>query len=329
VDVSWKAGFEGLRGFNKLLALPLAAWYFMRSENTHKILLAFAFSVLALLAFSWVTYFIPSLTFGGRVRGVPVKDYIFQNYILSLALCVLLYGFLRFLAAARYQAAAWAGLILANLVFVAISRTALFVLPFLVGLVSYQVMGRKGPLLTVAALCAVGVAGWVVSPYFQSRVSQIVHSPRVVTPGTESSEALRLELWRRSLVLVRAAPLFGHGTGSTTKPFLRIETSGEDAMLIKDNPHNQVLMVGVQLGLVGIALLLAMWFAHARLFFSGATWPHHVGQVIVAQNVISSVFNSHIADFTAGWIYVLGVGAFLGLVLKGAPLADPRDLEGT
>jgi hypothetical protein len=38
------------------------------------------------------------------------------------------------------------------------------------------------------------------------------------------------------------------------------------------------------------------------------------------QNVISSQFNSHLFDFTHGWLYVFGVGVIGGMV-RGAPEA--------
>jgi hypothetical protein len=36
----------------------------------------------------------------------------------------------------------------------------------------------------------------------------------------------------------------------------------------------------------------------------------------VVQNIISSLFNSHIFDFEEGWIYVLGVGVAGGMALR-------------
>jgi hypothetical protein len=33
------------------------------------------------------------------------------------------------------------------------------------------------------------------------------------------------------------------------------------------------------------------------------------------QNVLSSVFNSHLFDFSEGWLYVLGVGIAGGMTL--------------
>jgi O-antigen ligase len=51
------------------------------------------------------------------------------------------------------------------------------------------------------------------------------------------------------------------------------------------------------------------------LFRSGsfAAW---VGLVVVIQNIVGSLFNSHLFDFTHGWAYVVGVGIAGGIVLK-------------
>ena len=36
--------------------------------------------------------------------------------------------------------------------------------------------------------------------------------------------------------------------------------------------------------------------------------------MVVAQNIVGSLFNSHLFDFTHGWMYVLGVGVCGGMV---------------
>jgi hypothetical protein len=53
--------------------------------------------------------------------------------------------------------------------------------------------------------------------------------------------------------------------------------------------------------------------------FRGAGFPNWMGLVLVAQNIASSAFNSHLSDFSEGWIYVVGVGVLGGMVLGGAP----------
>jgi hypothetical protein len=88
------------------------------------------------------------------------------------------------------------------------------------------------------------------------------------------------------------------------------------------NPHNQIFTVGIQLGAVGVAVLLAMWAAHWRLFFRPglAAW---IGLIAVTQNIVGSLFNSHLMDFTQSWIYVFAVGVFGGTVLGGRGAAAP------
>ena len=41
--------------------------------------------------------------------------------------------------------------------------------------------------------------------------------------------------------------------------------------------------------------------------------------MVVVQNIISSLFNSHLFDFTQGWIYVFGVGVAGGLIFAAGP----------
>jgi len=97
---------------------------------------------------------------------------------------------------------------------------------------------------------------------------------------------------------------------------------GEHAMVVSD-PHNQTLNVAVQWGLIGIVLLWAMWLVHL-LLFRGEGLVAWIGLLVVVQNMPSSLINSHLFDFTEGWIYVLGVGIAAGMTLaQGVNLQSP------
>jgi hypothetical protein len=78
------------------------------------------------------------------------------------------------------------------------------------------------------------------------------------------------------------------------------------------NPHNQTLNVAVQWGALGVVLLYAMWLVHLSLF-RGDGLVNWIGLMVVMQNFFTSLFNSHIFDFTPGWMYVLGVGIAGGM----------------
>jgi hypothetical protein len=129
-----------------------------------------------------------------------------------------------------------------------------------------------------------------------------------------------------SLASVEMAPIIGHGTGSIPEQFRQAAfAQAGDPSVAHVNPHDQIMAVAIQLGLVGAALLVAMWIAHFMLFRGGGldSW---VGMIIVVQNVVASLVNSHLFDFTQGWLYVFGVGVAGGMVLRkrdGAPAVRP------
>ena len=52
------------------------------------------------------------------------------------------------------------------------------------------------------------------------------------------------------------------------------------------------------------------------LMFSLPSQEGRIGSLLVIQNVISSLFNSNLFDFTQGWIYVFGVGVIGGVALQ-------------
>jgi O-antigen ligase len=62
-------------------------------------------------------------------------------------------------------------------------------------------------------------------------------------------------------------------------------------------------------------VLIAMWIAHLALF-RDATLMSWFGVIVVVSNVVSSLFNTHLFDFTQGWLYVFSVGIIGGAVLR-------------
>jgi hypothetical protein len=62
-----------------------------------------------------------------------------------------------------------------------------------------------------------------------------------------------------------------------------------------------------------------MWLSHIVLFWN-AGWANWIGFLIVVQNIVSSLFNSHVFDFQEGWIYVLGVGVAGGMAVRNRRL---------
>jgi O-antigen ligase len=315
--VPWSERFAGFGQFAKLVAILPLLMQFARSENGHWPLLAFFASATVLLVYSWLLVVFPSLPSNGYPQGVPVKDYVIQSQIFAVCVFAL---FDRAIAAskqARWRDAALlvvvALIFIANIAFVATARTTLVVMAVLFVLLGLRHFNRLQLAVFFAAVIACAAIAWTSSPYLRDRISHVSIDIEARKAAPETSTGARLYFWKQSLTAIQEAPLIGHGTGAVREAFRRV--ASDPAKELATNPHNQILAMGMQLGLMGIVVLLAMWLVHWRLFLArdGTAW---IGLVVVAQNVVGSLFNSHLFDFTQGWLYVVGVGVAGGVMLR-------------
>jgi O-antigen ligase len=328
-DAPWSDRISGLESFAKLLVIPLVLMQFRRSDQGLRVALGFLLSCTVLLAVSWLVWRFPFLPGGNRrgLAGVPVKDYIVQSG--EFLLCAFALTHLALSAWTRQRrllAVALLGLALlfvANLVFVISSRTSLVVFPVMLAVLAAQRLSLRGSLTLLLAAGVLVTAAWASSPFLRYRALLAIEEvARYQKEHAETSAGYRLEFWKKSIEFVAQAPLIGHGTGSTETLFRRAATGSGISAAFTDNPHNQTLMIAVQLGLIGVAILYAIWLAHA-LLFRGPEWPHWIGLGVVAQTVVSALFNSQLFYFTPGWIYVFGVGVLGGMVLAREATGNP------
>jgi O-antigen ligase len=318
-DVSWNERLGGLASFHKLLVIPVLLAQFRRSPNGMRVLFGFFAAVVVLLFASWLLVLFPALWRTVQI-GVPVKDYILQSEEFLICAFVLLAVALDQARDGRWRAVA--GLVilslafLANIVFVATGRTALLVAPVLVLLLGYRQFRWRGLVGAALVFGVLGAAAVAESPYLRTRLATSVSELQAwEARDARNSTGLHLEFLKKSVSFVKTAPLIGHGTGSIGEQF-RNAAAGQSgaAGVASVNPHNQILAVAIQIGLVGAAVLLAMWAAHLALF-GGGTLAAWIGLVVVMQNVVACLFNSHLFDFTQGWLYVFGVGVTGGMAL--------------
>jgi hypothetical protein len=318
--VSWSERIYGLRGFHKLIFIPVLLAQVRRSDRAKWAIFGFFISSLVLLALSWMT---PYPGFLGRDKadvGVPVKDYVLQSAIFTTCVFGLLgqaaewwrIGRIKLAVSAVFVATAF----IANIVFVATARATLIVFAALLGLFALRQLAWRGTLGVGLVAGVLATVAWVSSPYLRLRVTNILVELQDRSRGDLTSVGLRLEFWRKSLEFVRAAPVVGHGTGTIKTLFQRAATAdSEAAAAVTGNPHNQLLAVAIQLGIIGTILLVSMWIAHLALFRQSGLLAWY-GLIIVVGNITGSLFETHLFDFAQGWLYVFGVGVLGGLVLS-------------
>ena len=311
----------GLGGFHKLLMIPLLLAQLRRSPRGWYVLYGFLASCVVLLVASVTVWLLPFHVMG-RQSGVPVRDYIAQ----STEFLICIFALLAFASASqrngRWKHAAAATLLalafLADILMISTGRTALAVIPLLLLMLGFRLFGWKG----VALACVVGVTvtalAWTVSPFLRERINRsIVEVQLYQTTNEITSTGIRFELWKKAAGFVAAAPAIGHGTGSIPDQYRRVATGEGVTAIAANNPHNQIFAVAIQLGMLGVAVLMTMWVAHLALFRGGGliSW---FGLVVVTQNIVSSLFNSHLFDSFHGWLYVFGFGVLGGMALREA-----------
>ena len=321
-DAAWGVRLYAVGPTVKMLALPLLFFHFERSQRGAHVLWAFLLSCTLLLAMSWIVAIEPALALKrDATYGVPVKNYIDQSQEFALCAVALAFPIVTLWRTGRtWLAAALAAVALSfvvNMTFVVVSRTALVTMPIMLAVFAILHLRWRSIVIILCALTVLAGLAWATSPHLRSTGHAFVRDYRLYSEeNVPTSIGNRLQFWQKSLRFLGEAPLFGHGTGSTRGLFehAAIGQTGAAAEVIS-NPHNQTLYAAVQWGVIGVAVLIAMWLVHLRLF-RGDGLEAWIGLLVVVQNIFTSLFNSHLFDFHEGWMYVLGVGVAGGMLLR-------------
>ncbi|WXC77366.1 O-antigen ligase family protein [Bradyrhizobium septentrionale] len=320
-EAAWPSMLYTIKSTVKFLALPLIAYHFVQSRRPTWVLIAFLASCSLLMTLSWIMFFDPAIRFSAAKNdGVPVKNYIDQSQ--EFALCMIAVAPLAMDLFKRRRLAIVVGLValmgafFANMMFVVSARTALVYMPAMLGLFAFRFLNRRQSMALLFAVLATAAAVWATSPFLRTRISDISREYQLSLHNIPKSTGQRLYYWQKSLTFFSEAPIVGHGTGSTEALFAEdaIGKTGLAAEVTR-NPHNQTLNMAIQWGVLGIAVLYATWICHL-LFFRGGGFMNWLGLLVVTQNILSSLLNSHLFDFQEGWIYVVGVGIAGGALIK-------------
>jgi hypothetical protein len=321
-DVSLAERWQGLDSFFKLLVVPLLFAQFRRADCAQWVFGGFVAACVFLMIVAAVGPFVPPVQAILKQHDhVLVKNPATQSgefVICIFGLLLLAVDFFerkRWLALARLFAIVFG--MLAEVLYLATGRTALVVAAVLLALFVLTRLTARAGIVVAGAAILIATVAWYSSPYLHKRTAAIwTDLKQYQSSNALNSAGERVEFAKKSLAFLGEAPVLGHGTGSIHAMFEK-SSDGKTgaAALATTNPHNQTFAVAIQLGSIGVFVLWAMWLAHLCLF-RGSGLANWVGLVIVVQNVVGSLFNSHLFDFVQGWIYVVGVGVAGGVALK-------------
>lgn len=253
-SVSLSESLGWLKKYRELL-LMVAFMPFLKEEK-HRQWAIYSFFIGVL-----VSLFLSSLMGVGLVRpkiwGYSVLSPITHTTFMSFFVFWLAHSLLdderhRFIKAALI---AWA---LYNIFFMTTGRTGQVVFIVLAVLFMKQrFVGKKYiiGMVLVISLLAVFLS---FSDKFSNIINEIQSDTEAYMAGdTYTDIGLRLEFAQNSLLLVKKRPFTGYGTGSFSYEYRQL--AAEKGILPTENPHNEYLVLAVQLGVVGLGALLYLF----------------------------------------------------------------------
>ncbi len=325
IGVSWSllplsGAVKWVNPYTKLLLIPLLMATAFTPKQVLQIGLGFLAGCLIVMIVSYTSMLWPRGPWGFfNEPGVPWKDNAIQSECFALCTFGLLFAASRFWRhGERRRAGATVMLALlffVNIFLLQISRTGALVALSLLGLLFVQIGGWRRAAIIGLPLLIVLVAGLWSLPGVQNRVAEISKGISQPSRSVDSiSTASRIDFWSKAWEFAKAAPIIGHGTGSIRPLYQSREAAAPSPYgAATADPHNQVLHIVLQIGLIGGSVLLAMWAAHAALFL-GRDAVSSFGFAVVWMNVLGSLVNSHISQVTQGMLYCMAIGMLGALV---------------
>ena len=144
-----------------------------------------------------------------------------------------------------------------------------------------------------------------------------------------SSTGTRMNYWLNSIRAIEDNPWTGHGAGSWNSQYNAIQkrNAGDAFIETSANSHQEYLFWGVELGLPGIALLLAILFSFYRLSNSMQEPSRRATQSVLAGIATACLFNCALFDAYIGDYLCVALALVICYGLKPADMPAEQSSE--
>ncbi|MCY2966350.1 MAG: O-antigen ligase family protein [Planctomycetota bacterium] len=305
-------GFRCLLKYREFLYLPMMAKLFTDRRWRQPAMWSYLAGCAAILALSyleWCTTFDMGITreeFPGD--HVISKDRIVHSLLMSLFAYFCALEFLRTPGRIRWLFLALIGVAAFNIVFLVQGRTGYVTLSALLTLLFANLFGKRGLIAAGLVLLLGAAVAYGTSQAVRTRFDLTWNQFRnQFGAERKHSDDPRLEFYVTTMTLLRDHPWMGTGTGSFEGEYAEL-IKGKDLRPVSE-PHNEYLLLSVQLGLVGgfayLTLLGTQWYSGRRM----PDWERQVMQGTILCIGIGSLFNSLLLSVTGGlvWSYFAGM----------------------
>jgi hypothetical protein len=152
-----------------------------------------------------------------------------------------------------------------------------------------------------------------------------VYTYRLTGNPLNLSFVQRVELWRVAWTAYKVNPVLGWGTGDIFVA-MAYGRSAIDSPIEKPRmkPHNQFLTIMIQLGLIGLVLIFALYILFIKKSKAWRYLPFNIMLVII----FTAFFGTNLLDFQIGITFFLFFSLFYGIMYPGR-IQDTGNLTDT
>jgi O-antigen ligase len=325
----WDIKIKFFQKYTKLLLIPVI-WSSVSDPKIRSYgVYAFVLTAVFVLFISYGKW-LHVLPFYLGIHDIANPDYgyavyrnrIAHNIFMSFAMYVFLIKAVRSKAWIQTIWGVLATLAFFNIMYLVNGRSGQIICLGLLAYFLYKQWGKKAIYMILALFLSGMIFKSYLTPLIPERMLFITQEISDAKENHEmTSSGIRYVMYQSAMQIFLKSPLWGHGIGSLREEYQALNKEGYDLDIEgMDNPHNQYLLILVELGVIGfvgfVYLFYSQWTTLKRKSLGEEAYIQDLLEGLILTILIGSLFNSLILDAGEGKFYCVMAGLFLSAFIQ-------------
>ena len=271
-DINW--GFHILHKMWYFLLFFPILYNIVKRENFQYCISAFLLAMAITELISYLIWFeiISPIKHSSVLNPIPFMSHISYNPILTFAIYLVLYQIFlnKNLSNFKFSIYSFFAIIMIINMFITGGRAGQVMFFAMLSILIFQFFDGK----KIKSLIAISIiiplvffTSYQTSNLFKHRVDLAVNDIMTYSEKPNTSVGLRITFALNSWEVIKENPIIGIGTGDLPTEYKKINSVRTPEIVSSTNPHNMYILVLMQLGLVGLISMLAIFYLQIKHSF--------------------------------------------------------------
>lgn len=317
-SASWEMRLTWWLKYHKLLYIPLIISVLTQEKYRILALKAFSAGMIMVLIISYLKWLgiVPHKDIG---QGYFVfKGRIAHNIFMAFTMYLTLLFAVKSAGVKRWIWITVSLLAILNILFLVNGRSGQVIMVILLIWFSWETWGWRSIRWLIVLAVAITAIYSVTNVMPNSRLMGIKQEILSHKPNqAPTSSGLRLEFYTNAITLIKENLFFGGGTGSFENDYRLLAENQNTVSTYVPNPHNEFLLTGQELGIMGLVCLIAFFVVPWTLTYRIDSTEEDVDYYgyalrgLILTIIVGSLFNSLLLDAGEGKFYCVLAGVFM------------------